>query len=120
MHEMDNGGQVCETENQSKKFTCDVINKRSIGRIILKMCGNEGTEDDANQATIRRLLQEIINYTDEESESVWRNASLTLFDKNFAYYTITSGRGQNKFVVSYDGFGNPKVVKAAKNYCCIA
>ena len=81
----------------------DAITKRSIGKVIIKHCGNEGQKDDETlPVTLRELLRETITKLDTESEATWRNAEISVYDKQGNKVCIRSGRAQNKFVVQLD------------------
>ena len=87
----------------------NVISKVSIGKAIIKLCGNEGTFDDSG---LRRLLQAVIDYIPtEKDQSVWTNAEVEIYDVNFKRYTISSGNGDRKLYASYDERNSPIVVR---------
>ncbi|KAH3771351.1 hypothetical protein DPMN_172666 [Dreissena polymorpha] len=91
----------------------NVISKVSIGKAIIKLCGNEGTSDDSG---LRRLLQAVIDYIPtEKDQSVWTNAEVEIYDVNFKRYTITSGNGDRKFYASYDERNSPIVVRESRH-----
>lgn len=82
----------------------DAITKRSIGKLIVKYCGNEGQKDDETLAvTLRTLLQRTISKLDTESEETWKNAEIVIYDQEGNDFCIRSGKAENKFVVQLDG-----------------
>lgn len=104
-----------ETDTNELKrfiFKVDEINKRSIGKAIIKFCGNEGTQNDKNKATLRRLMQATISYTEKENSDVWKNAEVKMYDDNCDVYSILAGDGKTKFIASFDGLGTPRVIKS--------
>lgn len=102
-------------QQQQFVFYCDEINKRSIGRAIIKFCGNEGTVNDNNKAALRRLLQAVISHLEEEKIHTWKNADVKIYDDEFDVYSIRAGNGRVVFLASLDGMGNPKVVKTSRS-----
>lgn len=81
----------------------DQINKRSLGRIIIKYCGYEGNVVHERQTSLRKLLQATIDYLHREDPSVWENAELNIYDNDGHALTVVSGEGDNSFVVQYAG-----------------
>ena len=80
-----------------------VINKRAIGKLIVRHCGNEGQQDDPTlTVNLRTILQTIITELDTQSEETWKNAEIVIYDKRGNDYCIRSGEAQNKFVVQLD------------------
>ena len=80
-----------------------VINKRTIGKLIVKYCGNEGKEEDPELAvSLRRILQATITKLDTESEETWENAEIVIYDQLGNDFCIRSGEAMNKFVVQLD------------------
>ncbi|WAR12610.1 hypothetical protein MAR_026790 [Mya arenaria] len=99
-------------------YQCDEINKRSIGKVQLKYCGNEGTIDNTNKATLRRTLQAVISHIPNEGQSVWRNAEVKMFDDNFDKYIIRSGDGRYRFEAMDNGMDDFRIVKLRSESCC--
>ncbi|XP_060575379.1 uncharacterized protein LOC132732871 [Ruditapes philippinarum] len=100
-----------EDKQQEYNIICEEINKRSIGKAIIKFCGNEGTENDRNTEVLRRLLQAIISHVEEEHSDTWKNAEIRIYDENFDIYSIKAGQGKKMFMVSLDENDEPKVIK---------
>ena len=85
------------------KETVPAITKRSIGKLIVKHCGNEGQADDPTLVvTLRQILQATITKLDTESEETWRNAEIVIYDQEGNDFCIRSGDAENKFVVQLD------------------
>ncbi|XP_002735661.1 uncharacterized protein LOC100370711 [Saccoglossus kowalevskii] len=91
------------------EHTCDEINKRSIGKFIIKCCGHEGIVDEQDNR-LRPLLQGAITHLDKEKEHVWKNAELTFYDKYANCFIMKAGEGQNKFLVHLDGKDEIEVI----------
>jgi hypothetical protein len=80
-----------------------VISKRTIGKLMVKHCGNEGQQDDPTLVvTLRRILQATITKLDTESEETWKNAEIVIYDQQGNDFCIRSGNFVNKFVVQLD------------------
>ena len=82
--------------------------------MIVKICGNEGTEDDENSAQIRKQLQAIITYLDKEKQKTWKDATITIYDRNYDAWKIRAGKGHAEFVVNKDGYGELQIVHSSK------
>lgn len=72
-----------------------VINKRTLGKMIVKHIGHEGVEENKN---LRRLLQTCIDYLQKEKDSFWENASITIYDEDDNMYKIASGKRKHQFI----------------------
>ncbi|XP_060557887.1 uncharacterized protein LOC132718256 [Ruditapes philippinarum] len=88
----------------------DVINKRVIGKMIISLCGNEGTEDDENNAVLRRLLLHAISVIGVETKRTLQNAEFKVFDDKCNIYIVLSGKGENKFEFTYNEKLEPEVI----------
>jgi hypothetical protein len=85
------------------KETVSAITKRSIGKLIVKYCGNEGQADDPDlYVTLRQMLQATITKLDTESPETWENAEIVIYDQRGNDFCIRSGDAENKFVVQLD------------------
>ncbi|XP_028414685.1 uncharacterized protein LOC114537792 [Dendronephthya gigantea] len=92
-----------EEQPYSRQETVEIISKRTIGKLIVKHCGNEGQADDPTLVvTLRRILQATITKLDTESEETWRNAEIVIYDQEGNDFCIRSGDFENKFVVQLD------------------
>lgn len=89
-------------ENERKFYPEREINKRVLGKKILELCGNEGTEDDSNNAGLRRLLQHAITVIEKETEDVLKNAEFKFYDDKCNIYVIKSGNATHKFIFMFD------------------
>lgn len=108
----------CDSEIDDQQiimFKCDEINKRSLGRAIIKFCGNEGAYNDDNKKALRRLVQAVISYVESENPDIWRDAEIKIYDDNFDIYSIRAGDGSHLFLATFDGSGNPQVVKTKRS-----
>lgn len=82
-------------------LSVEVINKRVIGRLIIKYIGNEGTEVDARKYILRKLFQATIDYIQNHSvPGIWENSIVTVYDSEDNTFKIKSGNGKNKFMVT--------------------
>ena len=73
----------------------DVINKRHLGKMIVRHIGHEGVEEKPN---LRRLLHACIDYLQNENEHFWKNASITIYDEADNMYKIASGTRKHQFI----------------------
>lgn len=73
-----------------------MINKISLGKIIIICVGHEGVKE---KPELRRLLQACIDYLQHETKDVWESALITIYDDNNANsYKIASGTRRYKFI----------------------
>lgn len=73
----------------------DVINKRNLGKLIVRHVGHEGVKEKPN---LRRLLQACIDFLQNENENFWKNASITIYDEADNMYKIVSGTRKHQFI----------------------
>ncbi|KAI8487796.1 hypothetical protein Bbelb_345340 [Branchiostoma belcheri] len=95
-------------------MTVEEINKRQLGKLIIKYCGHEGTTDNEQTASIRKLLQRAITNLEPQQEQypgVWRDAELKFFDLYGKGYLVKSGEGSVKFVAQITGKGDVELSK---------
>ena len=79
------------------------ITKRTIGKLIVKYCGNEGHADDPTlYVTLRQMLQATITKLDTETPETWKNAEIVIYDQHGNDFCVRSGEAENKFVVQLD------------------
>lgn len=88
----------------------DVIDKRVIGKMIISLCGNEGTVDDEYNAVLRRLLQHANSVIEEETQSTLKNAEFKFYDDKCDIYIVLSGKSENKFIFTYNEKLEPDVI----------
>lgn len=99
----------------------EVISKRTIGKLIVKYCGNEGQKDDETlKVTLRTLLQRTITKLDTETEETWRNAEIVIYDQMGNDFCIRSGKAENKFVVQLDGEDQIDITCTDRENCCFS
>lgn len=87
------------------------INKRNLGKMIIRYVGHEGLEEKAG---LRCLLQACIDFLQTEAGGVWKNASITIFDEDFNKYEIASGTKTHQFICRMKN-GKP-FIKEEKQY----
>ena len=92
----------------------EVINKRVIGKVMIKYCGHEGTSNDKRTASLRKLLQAVIDcLQNSHKHTNWRNAEVTVYDLDDNSFKIISGQGKHQFVVSDGDNGEPEIVNTS-------
>lgn len=80
----------------------------------MKLCGHEGTENSPVSpvvANLRKLFQGCITKLEQEKESVWQNAELTIYGMDGKEYKITAGSGKHRFVALLDENDEVQIVK---------
>ena len=78
---------------------------------MIKYCGNEGTSNDKRTASLRKLLQAVIDCLQgSHKHTDWRNAEVTVYDHDDNSFMIISGQGKHQFVVSDVDNGEPEIV----------
>ena len=104
-----------------KEYQFQQLNKRTLGKVMIIMCGNEGSQDDNKHSTLRQMLQAAISYIEKEKERVWDNAEIKIYDGLGDIYLIKSGTAANKFVVMYKSAKDIRVIRTHKdrNECCV-
>lgn len=107
--------QVLQINHLNEVIEVKEINKRTIGRAIIKYIGNEGTNIDTKKEGLRKLLQATIDYIQlHPSESVWTNAKVTVYDLEDNQFVFISGNGKHRFIVNEER-GNINVVYNVNN-----
>lgn len=76
-------------------MTVDEINKRNLGKMIVRYVGHEGMEEKLG---LRSLLQYCIDFLQTHSPKVWKNASITIYDEDDNMYKIASGKMKHQFI----------------------
>lgn len=71
------------------------INKRILGKMIVRNVGHEGIDDKGG---LRRLLQACIDFLQTEAGEVWKNASITIYDDDDNVFKIVSGERKHQFI----------------------
>ena len=82
--------------------TVTEINKRTLGKCIIKWCGNEGADNTSSQQYLRRLLQGSIDSIEKYPKVNWSNAVLEIYGEDGTPYKIISGKGKQKFYALID------------------
>lgn len=80
---------------QDKVIEVEEINKRTLGKMIICHVGHEGVDEKPD---LRRLLQACIDFLQTEAEGFWKNASITIYDKDANMYKIASGTRKHQFI----------------------
>lgn len=80
---------------KDKVMDVEEINKRNLGKMIVRCIGNEGNDEKPG---LRRLLQACIDFLQTEAEGFWKNASITIYDEDDNMYKIASGTRKHQFI----------------------
>ena len=103
-----------DSEVLGEVIEVEVINKRVIGKVMIKYCGHEGTSNDKRTASLRKLLQAVIDcLQNSHKHTNWHNAEVTVYDLDDNSFKIISGQGKHQFVVSDGDNGEPKIVNTS-------
>lgn len=76
-------------------MTVDDINKRNLGKMIVRYVGHEGMEE---KLSLRSLLQYCIDFLQTHSPKFWKDASITIYDEDDNMYKIASGNMKHQFI----------------------
>ena len=87
------------------------INKRTLGKFIIKLCGNEGAENTTSQKYLRRLLQGCIDSIEKHPGVDWTNAVLEIYGDDGTPYQITAGEAKHRFYVLIDDKGEINIIR---------
>ena len=87
--------------------------------MILKYCGNEGSEDDKKAASMRRLLQALIDFIPKENAKIWKNATIKIYDVETNSLCVVSGKGNHKFVLMHGMKDEPIIKRTEDSKCTI-
>ncbi|XP_033095467.1 uncharacterized protein LOC117100024 [Anneissia japonica] len=102
-------------------FRVDEINKRTLGRLIIALCGNEGARQTSEQAGLRRLLQAFITKIEGEQVKQFNDVKLSLYGQDNLSFHIQAGKSLNpKQIVGYaDSQGEFHINEKEESCCCI-
>ncbi|CAG2185369.1 unnamed protein product [Mytilus edulis] len=82
-------------------ISASVINKRVLGKAVIKYVGNEGVDYDQRKEGLRKLLQATMDYVQtHDVPGVWENAAVTIYDSQDNILKFLSGNEKNKFMVN--------------------
>ncbi|XP_033112280.1 uncharacterized protein LOC117113139 [Anneissia japonica] len=103
-------------------FRVDEINKRTLGRLIITLCGNEGVRQTTEQAGLRRLLQAFITKIEGEEMKQFNDVKLSLYGQDNLSFHIQAGKSLNpKQIVGYaDSKGEFLINERESDYCIIS
>ncbi|XP_033110587.1 uncharacterized protein LOC117111706 [Anneissia japonica] len=103
-------------------FRVDEINKRTLGRLIIALCGNEGTRQTTEQAGLRRLLQAFITKIEGEEMKQFNDVKLSLYGQDNLSFHVQAGKSHNpKQIVGYaDSQGEFHINEKESGYCIIS
>ncbi|CAG2257867.1 unnamed protein product [Mytilus edulis] len=76
----------------------EVITKRVIGKVMIKYCGNEGAEHDERTRSLRKLLQAVIDYIQNNPRINWKTPN---------------GEGKYQYVVTDDEMGGVELINTS-------
>lgn len=92
----------------------------TLGKFIIKHCGNEGNMQDEQKTSLRKLLHEIVSFLKCENSNVWKNAEINIYDNDKNAFQIISGYGENIFVVQYTGKSDHiDIVNIERPHTCV-
>lgn len=93
--------QVFQIDYLNEVNKVDEINKRAIGKAIVKYIGNEGADTNSEKEGLRKRLQAVIDHIQTNpSETIWKNARVTVYDLKDNEFVFISGQGKHQFVVN--------------------
>lgn len=96
-------------------ISASVINKRVLGKAVIKYVGNEGVDYDQRKEGLRKLLQATMDYVQtHDVPGVWENAAVTIYDSQDNIFKFLSGNEKNKFMVN-ERKGEPNIRYTVKN-----
>lgn len=113
---------------KEETLTVDEINKRNLGKMIVRYVGHEGMEEKLG---LRSLLQYCIDFLQTHSPKFWKDASITIYDEDDNMYKIASGKMKHQFICQMTD-GEPcisdkntstmhtKIQNSHKNRCIIS
>ncbi|XP_048245441.1 uncharacterized protein LOC124123685 isoform X1 [Haliotis rufescens] len=78
------------------------VNKRTLGKLIIKTVGHEGTETDEEGTYLRRQIQACISNLEHHKPALWKDARVSFYGLQGHEYVIQSGGGRHRFVVFLD------------------
>ncbi|XP_071098280.1 uncharacterized protein [Haliotis cracherodii] len=91
------------TEDSAEVYvTVEEINKRSLGKLIVRVVGHEGWENSEAEQVLRRQIQTCITNIDNYSPDTWTDARVTFLGMDGSAYVIQSGNGKRRFIVRLD------------------
>ncbi|XP_033110555.1 uncharacterized protein LOC117111683 isoform X2 [Anneissia japonica] len=101
-------------------FEVDEINKRTLGRLIIWLCGNEGSSDTSKQAALRRLIQDCITLVEKQKNSCWKDTEVTILGGNILFH-IRAGKSNDPTEIFgyFDTKGEFKVLERDNRFCII-
>ena len=86
------------------------INKRTLGRFIIKECGHEGAENTEAQQCLRKLVQGCIDNLQKHPNIDWTNVSLDIWGFNGKQYLIVSGKGKKRLYALLDSKDEVRII----------
>lgn len=89
----------------------NVINKRNLGKMIIRLIGHEGVH---GKESLRRLLHVCIDFVQKNDGGLWENASIRIYDEDDHMYEIASGDRRHQFICRMNN-GEPIIID--KNMC---
>ncbi|XP_071098278.1 uncharacterized protein [Haliotis cracherodii] len=101
-------------ESAELYVTVEEINKRSLGKLIVRVVGHEGWENSKAEQVLRRQIQSCITNIDNYSPDTWTDARVTFLGMDGSAYVIQSGNGKREFIVRLDTKDNIKFVDFQK------
>ncbi|XP_071957707.1 uncharacterized protein [Antedon mediterranea] len=103
-------------------FEVDEINKRTLGRIMLWLLGNEGVSQTTEQAALRRLIQACISALEKRNNICWENTKLSLYGKDDTSFHVVAGKSRDrKHVIGFvDSNSEFQIIERHNSSCLIS
>lgn len=93
------------------QFEVAEINKRTLGKWQVRLCGNEGTENDEKGRYIRKLVQAGISNIETEKAEVWQDAAYIIHGYRGEIHEIRARKGTHQFIGYVDEMDNVEIFK---------
>ncbi|KAK3096870.1 hypothetical protein FSP39_004204, partial [Pinctada imbricata] len=95
------------------------INKRELGKIQIKLVGNEGVDTDQTTENRRKMIQSCIDFLRQRPQNIWKNAEFSIYDTGFNGIIIRSGKGKHAFLCIMDEKEQPVISDVSQKKCII-
>ncbi|XP_071096868.1 uncharacterized protein [Haliotis cracherodii] len=95
-------GDMKSAHEPSVLLEVEDVNKRTLGKLIIKTVGHEGTDTDEEGTYLRRQIQACISNLEHHKPALWKDARVSFYGLQGHEYVIQSGGGRHRFVVFLD------------------
>ncbi|XP_033119238.1 uncharacterized protein LOC117118679 [Anneissia japonica] len=102
-------------------FEVDEINKRTMARLIIWLCGNEGSSHTKEQATLRRLIQACISLLEKQNNRCWKDTKVSLYGQDATSFHVLAGKSLDPIhIVGFvKSTGEFQIVERHNSFCII-